>query len=310
LSALGVDPLNELGALRAWAASARPVFICGQERSGTSALQLALARHPALFAVPHVFETFVFREPRALLNDPARKMQQSYLGGAQALAGLRQRLATLGGGDAAALGDDDLIRAFFCFAATAVYPGQRPLEKTPSHVHSLPRVLALFPHARVLACVREPTEVADSYRKRLAREQALGRPPEAWGWLDVTDQQLINQFRRVDRALREVASSAPGQVFQVPYGWLIADPLKALTAICRFIGEPFDPVMLAARPGRRDRVDEGLGRPLGDMAAVGPTMLDEAATATLRRETWGLTQRWRRAGPLQPDSFYPPAGAA
>src|SRR6185295_8558634 len=52
---------------RTWAAAPRPVFICGQERSGTSALQLAMSQHPALFAVPHVYETFIFREPHNLL---------------------------------------------------------------------------------------------------------------------------------------------------------------------------------------------------------------------------------------------------
>lgn len=297
-----MNPLADLGALRAWAAAARPVFICGQERSGTSALQLALARHPALFAVPHVFETFVFREPRALLADPPRKMQQAYLRGPEGLAALQGHLAVLGSGDAAALADDDLVRGFFAYAATAVYPGRRPLEKTPSHVHCLPQLFALFPQARVLACVREPVEVVDSYRKRLRREQALGKPPEAWGWLDQTDTQLINQFRRVDRALRDAAVLTPGQVFQVPYAWLTADPPAALAALCEFIGEPFDPVLLAPRAGRRDRVDERLGRPIGAAPAPEPTTLGEAAIATLRRETWGLTRRWRFAGPLHPDT--------
>jgi hypothetical protein len=249
-----------------------------------------------------VFETFIFREPRALLADPPRKMQQAYLRGAEGLVALRQRLAVLGGGDAARLPDEDLIRGFFAYAATAVYPGRRPLEKTPSHVHCLPLVFALFPQARVLACVREPVEVVDSYRKRLRREQALGKPPEAWGWLDQTDTQLINQFRRVDRALREATVLAPGQVFQVPYAWLTADPPAALAALCGFIGEPFDTGLLAPKPGRRDRVDERLGRPLGAAAEPESTTLDDAAIATLRRETWGLTRRWRFAGPLQPDT--------
>ena len=85
--------LDNLGALRAWAANVRPVFICGQERSGTSALLLALSRHPALFRVPDVFETFIFRFARDLLAEPPRKMQQAYLRGAARLAELREVLA-------------------------------------------------------------------------------------------------------------------------------------------------------------------------------------------------------------------------
>ncbi|HJV69686.1 sulfotransferase [Ideonella sp.] len=299
---MSAGPLDDLGALRGWAASAQPVFICGQERSGTSALQLALARHPALFPVPHVFETFVFNEPRALLADPPRRMLQGYLGGPEGLAAMRERLAVLGGGDAAAVADEDLIRAFFAHAASCAYPGRRPLEKTPSHVYSLPRVFALFPQARVLACVREPVEVVDSYRRRLRREQALGKAPGDWAWLDKTDQQLIAQFRRVDQALREAAVRAPGQVFQVPYAWLTADPAAALAALCDFIGEPFDPALLAPRPGRSVRIDERLGQPLGAPPTPEPTTLTEAVAATLRRETWGLSRRWRVAGPLHPDT--------
>lgn len=296
---------QDLGALRAWAAEARPVFICGQERSGTSALQLALSQHPALFAVPHVYETFIFREPRSLLAEPPRQMMQAYLRGEDNLQALRRRLAALAapiGGDPAALSDEDLIRAFFAFAAGQVYPGQRPLEKTPSHVHCLPRLFQAFPKARVLACVREPTEVVDSYRRRLQREQALGKPAEVWGWLDQTDEQLIGQFRRVDRALAEGAKLAPGQIFQVPYGWLTADPEAAMTALCEFIGEPYDAAVMAPKAAWRDRVDERLGRPIGTASVPRPSTLTEEASAVLRKETWGLSRRWRVPGPMMPDT--------
>lgn len=299
---------DNIGALRAWAAASRPVFICGQERSGTSALQLALSQHPALFAVPHVFETFIFREPRNLLSDPPRQMLQAYLRGPENLTQLRERLNALGaqaGGDATNLDDDDLIRAFFAFAAHRVYRGQRPLEKTPAHVHSLARLFGIFPQARVLACVREPLEVVDSYRRRLQREQALGKPREAWGWLEQSDEQLINQFRRVDRALTEAARLAPGQVFQVPYGWLNADPEASMTALCEFIGEHYDPAVMAPKAAWRDRVDERLGRPIGTAVAPRPSTLSEEASAALQKETWGLTRRWRVPGPLSADT---PAG--
>lgn len=294
--------LDDVGALRAWAEAARPVFICGQERSGTSALLLALARHPALFAVPHVFETFIFHEPRALLADPPRPMQQAYLGGPERLAALRRRLAAWGGGDSGTLDDDDLIRAFFAHAAHEVYPGQRPLEKTPAHVHRLPQLFALFPQARVLACVREPTEVVDSYRRRLRRELAAGKPADAVAWLALTDEQLIQRFRRVDRALREAAARMPGQVFQVPYAWLTADPPVALAAICEFIGEPFDPALLRPKAGRPGRVDERLGRPIGAAPSSEPSTLSDAAAALLRKETWGLTRRWRVPGAVRPEA--------
>ncbi|HEV8688915.1 MAG TPA: sulfotransferase, partial [Ideonella sp.] len=108
---------DDLGALRAWASAARPVFICGHERSGTSALLLALARHPALFALPDVYETFVFSRARELLADPPHVMQQAYLGGPASLVRWRETVARLGAGPAGGLDDDDLARAFFAHAA-------------------------------------------------------------------------------------------------------------------------------------------------------------------------------------------------
>jgi hypothetical protein len=294
------SPLDNLGALRAWAASVRPVFICGQERSGTSALLLAMSRHPALFRVPDVFETFIFRHARDLLAEPPRRMQLAYLRGPDRLAALREALAHLGGGDAGALDDDDLVLAFFAFAAEAVYPGQRPLEKTPSHVHMLPRLFKLFPQAQVLACVREPTEVVDSYRRRLAREQAGGKPREAWGWLDQRPGQLIEQFRRIDRALAEAAEQFPGRVFRVPYGWLTSDPQVALSELCGFIGEPYDAAMLLPKKVARERTDPRLDEPLSAAPAQPASLLSAEELAHLRHATWGLTRRWRVPGIIAP----------
>jgi hypothetical protein len=296
-----LGPFEDLGALRAWAAGARPVFICGHERSGTSALQLALARHPALAPVPDVYETFIFSRTREWLADPPHAMQQAYLGGRETLARLRSWVAQLAGGEAHALEDDDLVRAFMAFAAHEVYPARRLLEKTPTHVLSLPRLFRLFPQARVLACVREPVTIADSYRRRLLREQALGKPREAWSWLELGIEELVVRLRRVDRALRESVAYAPGQVFLVPYDWLTASPAEALSAICSFIDEPFDAALLAPQPSSRRRVDERLSQPISSVPAE-PSLLPEAERATLRRETHGLAARWRVPGLLPIES--------
>lgn len=300
------SPLDNLGALRAWAATARPVFICGQERSGTSALLLAMSRHPSLFGVPDVYETFIFRYARDLLGESPRKMQQGYLRGPEHLAALQAAIVRLGEGDAAKLEEDDLVRAFFAYAAEAVYGGRRPLEKTPSHVHFLPRLFGVFPQARVLACVREPTEVVDSYRRRLVREQAAGKPAEAWSWLEQDNKQMIKQFRRIDRALREAAGQFPGQVFQVPYAWLTADPPAALHAICDFLGEPFDTAMLAPKKVARERGDARLGEPISATKEKSPSLLSKEEDTLFRHEVWGLTRRWRVPGVIQPE---PPAAA-
>jgi hypothetical protein len=125
----------------------------------------------------------------------------------------------------------------------------------------------------------------------------LGKPPQAWSWLDLGIDELIVRLRRVDRALREAAAFAPGQVFLVPYDWLTATPAEALAAICSFIGEPYDQALLAPRALRRSRVDERLSQPISAAPAT-PSLLTEAERATLRRETHALAARWRVPGCL------------
>lgn len=291
---------DDLNALRAWAAQARPILICGMARSGTSVLQLALARHPALFPVPSVLETFIFRLPRNLLDEPAKPMLQGYLGGHDQLAALRARLDRLAGGDAATLDDNDLIRAFFAHATSDVYPGRRPLEKTPSHVHALERVFAVFPQARVLACVREPLDVADSYRRRLQQDKAAGKPPESWAWLDVDDDILIRRFRKNDRSLQAAAALAKGRVFQVPYTWLTTEPQPALEAICAFIEEPFDPVLLEPHREFHAQAARRLAGPIGAAIAPAERVLSATQASILQRKTHGLAQRWRVPGLIHP----------
>jgi hypothetical protein len=247
--------------------------------------------------VPDVYETFIFSRTREWLSDPPHAMQKAYLGGHQALARLRHWAAQLAGGPAHTLEDDDLVRAFLAFAAHETYAGRRLLEKTPTHVLSLPRLFRLFPRARVLACVREPVGIADSYRLRLSREQALGKPLQAWSWLNLGIDELIARLRRVDRAMRQSAVFAPGQVYLVPYDWLTATPAQALGAICSFLGEPYDEALLAPRALRRSRVDERLSQPIS-AAPPAPSLLTEAERATLRRETHALAARWRVPGCL------------
>jgi hypothetical protein len=170
-------------------------------------------------------------------------------------------------------------------------------------VHSLPTLFRLFPQARVLACVRDPVDVVESYRRRLAREQARGQPPEAWGWLDLPQAMLIRQFRKVDRALQQSLHFTAGGVFRVPYAWLTADAPAALAAICHFIGEPFDAAMLVPKPTRRPRGDERLSTPLGAAAPeASPRWLSPVEVATIRRETFALTRRWARPGVIVPEA--------
>lgn len=278
--------------MRAWAAQCEPVFICGVERSGTSTLQLALARHPALFAVPDVYETFIFTRPEGVLHDPVPSMTEAYLGGAKHIETWRARYAVAG------LGDADLIQGFFHYAAHQVYPGRRPLEKTPSHVRKLALMCELFPKARVIVCTRDPVAVVASYRQRLEKEQGMGLPRATWGWLDRSLGELITHCNTVGAQMRAAAAAHGERLFVAPYEWLTADAEGSLTALCAFAGLAFDEALLAPKPRRGNAVDGLLTRPIAPHQSDVGRHLDADAQDAIRAGTAGLHPLWDTAGPL------------
>jgi hypothetical protein len=315
-AALGTAPVNPptLTALRAWSQQAEALLICGVERSGTSALQLTLARHAALFHIRDVFETFVFARPDVALKEPVPQMTISYLRGRaqlerlQQLAGRMDLAAPADGSEPApALAPTDAaeraldqIRLFFWFAAHEIYAGRQVLEKTPSHVRSLGRIFSVFPRARVLVCTREPVEIIASYRKRMAREQSLGKTRDQWGWLDKSPQALMAYFAQVSQAVEAARQTHPGQLFTVPYHWLTGDPEAALRALCAFAHLPFEPTLLSRETAKDRPVDPLLSQPLMRNEADVSAHLDAATIAQIevqmQAQTAGLATWWSVPG--------------
>lgn len=287
--------MTTLQDIRHWAAEVQPVFICGLERSGTSILQLSLSRHPALFGVKDVYETFVFLKPRSTLADPPPQMTLAYLQGQDNARRFREFCAGLAG-DQPQLTENDLIRAFFHFCAHQVYPGRRPLEKTPGHVRKLPRIFELFPRARVIVCTRDPVGIVASYRKRMATEQALGKSRDDWGWLDKTPEQLIGHFQGVTASIVEARQRFPAQVWMAPYDWLTDDAEGSLRALCGFAGLEFSPEVLRPKdvPGRK--VDPLLSKPLTRREPDAHEHVDEPTAAMIRAQCAGFWPLWSTPG--------------
>lgn len=294
--------MTTLHDIRRWSTTARPVFICGLERSGTSILQVSLSRHPELFAVKDVYETFIFLKPRSALQDPAPQMTQAYLQGEEQCRRFRSFAASLSGGKGE-ISEADVIRAFFYFAAHYVYPGQQPLEKTPAHVRKLGRMLELFPLARVVVCTRDPVSIVASYRKRLVTEKALGKSVDDWGWLDRTAEQLIGHFEQITESILDARQRWPQQVFVAPYDWMTSTPEVALRAICEFAGLAFVGEVLKPKevPGRQ--VDEMLSKPITRREPDIDTYVDAATERMILEKTLRMRSVWDRPGLLASSDF-------
>lgn len=281
--------------IRSWANKTEPLFLCGLERSGTSILQVSLARHPDLFAVKDVYETFAFLNAKALLEEPMPSMAKAYLMGGANADKFRQFCAGLRKGDQP-LGDGEVIRSYFFFAAHFIYPGRRVLEKTPGHVRKLPRVFELFPRAKVVVCTRDPLDVIASYRKRLAKEKSMGKSRDEWGWLDKTDDQLMAHFENITKHLQEAQAKWPGQVFVAPYDWITESPDQALKDVCAFAGLPFVKEVLTPKQVSGRKVDEMLSSPITKRASEAEQFLDAKAIAAIKKRTDALLPVWNARG--------------
>ena len=194
------------------------------------------------------------------------------------------------------LSEADLVRAFFYFCAHEIYPGRRPLEKTPGHVRKLGRMLELFPQARVVACTRDPVSIVASYRKRLEKEKALGRGRDEWGWLDRTAEQLVVHFQAVTQHIEDARQRWPRQVFVAPYHWLTDAPETALQAICEFADLPFAAEVLTPKevPGRK--VDELLSKPITRRESEDDQYVDAATQQLIRERTRHMMPVWETPG--------------
>ncbi len=242
---------DALAAIRQWCRQVQPLFILGLARSGTSMLQVAYAQHPAMFSIAKCRETHVFVRPQQPYENPVHKPTRVYLRGRPNLLALR-KLKTEVEAQHGPLSEDDLVALFFWFAATCVYPGQTPLEKTPAHLRRLDMIFRIFPQARVVVCSRDPLEVTASYRKRLALEKAEGQPPEKTAWLEKDVDQMIGVFELFTRLVRQARPKYGSRMFMAPYDWLVSQPEASLRDICTWSGLTFHPSMVTGEATFRD----------------------------------------------------------
>lgn len=286
------EDANSLDQVRAWCEQARPLFIVGLARSGTSMLQVAFAQHSAMFDIINCRETHIYVKPDQPFEQPNHRPTALYLKGADNLKAYRQWLRGLPGGKGK-LGDADKIRCFFWWAAHHVYPGRQPLEKTPGHVHQLPLIFETFPHAKVVVCSREPLDVFASYRKRLQRSREEGVDEASLRWLEKDGRAMVRVFRRFHEAVVAATPSYGKHLFMAPYEWLVADPRVSLQAVCDFAGMALEPGMLQ---GSGSSAEGGSG--IQQRASDAHKVLTPQEVAMIEEATAPLVALWRKPGPL------------
>ncbi len=230
---------------------AAPFFIVGTGRCGSTLLQAMLISHPRIAIPP---ETFFFAEldPALAFADPLPVDRiDAYVDHCQAQphwkdlgiasdelraalrAGTRDAAGLFGWLMARLLGDDAR--------------GRRWGEKTPRHEQHVARIAALLPDARFIHIHRDPRDVVASLLEMEWRSS---------GSVGLLAREVRRTHRRQQRA---EAALAPERYLRLRYEDLVTAPEPTLQRVCDFLGETYDPAMLAfdRRETAGYRADEG-----------------------------------------------------
>lgn len=217
-------------------AADQPFFICGVPRSGTSLLSRMLDRHSRL-AIP--FETGLFRDFLPLVGlygDLSERPNQARL--------VDDILSHTNVKDFEPRLDRDAVVAAIkrpdfggvfdailtCWATAQGKP--RWGEKTPQNAYRWTEIEGYFPTAKVIFIVRDGRDVALSITQARFGQATIFAAARRWA-ADLQQMERVRGQVPEDRFLR------------IRYEDLLARPESALTEVCAFLGESFEPEMLS-----------------------------------------------------------------
>jgi hypothetical protein len=218
----------------------RPIFVVGAPRSGTTLLRYMLCSHPRIYLPPESnFIPQLHRGSRAsaLSRDEAERIlaqlcryrpfwrdwPDAPLNPQEVLDGLDR------------LTPASIVAALFGRYAN-LHGAVRWGDKTPDNVTNLARVAELFPGAQIVHLIRDARDVVasslDAYQG--PRFFYMDAYYHARMW-----RERVRSGMQAGRAL------PAGRYREIRYEDLTADPQGQLRGLCRFLGESFDPRMVA-----------------------------------------------------------------
>ncbi|MEV4703382.1 sulfotransferase [Actinoplanes sp. NPDC049316] len=216
--------------------AARPVFVVGCPRSGTTMLQLMLHAHPRIAVPPETrFVLEAYRRRRDfgdLTREAARRRLAHWITGRE-----QTRFADLGLDAEETIhrittGPGTLGAAFATvFQAYAGRFGKaRWGDKRPAYLQNLDAILRLFPDAQIINVIRDGRACVASLKEMTWHKEDVPGTIAAWA-------------RAIDEAGRAARRLPPAQWHSLRYEDLVADPTRELTGICAFLAEDYDPAM-------------------------------------------------------------------
>jgi Sulfotransferase family len=245
----------------------RPAFVLSTVRSGSTLLRVLLDSHPDVHA-PHELH----------LRDIQVKLRTRYARRSLRELGIEQRQLRY-------LLWDRLLQRVLAGSGKSVL-----VNKTPSDVFIVERILECWPDARLIFLLRHPAAIA---RSRLET-----RPQDS-------EERNTAKVLRYGEALERARRAHPG--LTVRYEELTRDPEGETRRLCAFLEVPWDPRMLEYGRFEHGRYRPGLGDWKGKIhsGTIQPAPPDpppEAVPEALRplAEAWGYLPRAARAAAAGP----------
>ncbi len=290
-----------------------PIFVVGAPRSGTTLTATILGRHPLVFSIgeTHFYEDVWSRrgelgelsEIEGLRRGAERLLTifgrfnfpaaQQMVASSLTAADIVARATALGGGYAG------LYAAFMGLLAEAAGK-PRWCDDTPKHLFYLPAILAHFPAAKVIVCVRDPRDFLCSYKNYWRRSTESDRikalyHPILTGlvWRSSANAMLAYQ-----------AQFGPERLLCLQYERLVAAPHAEIQCVCDFLGLAWTPAMLDVTAHNSSFADSGAGIFTGSVGRW-RTGLDPAEAWWAQR----VAGRGLAAFGYQPEPIRPAVGA-
>lgn len=107
-------------------------------------------------------------------------------------------------------------------------------DKRPGYHSYVPALVRMFPDAQFIQLVRDGRDCVASLKKM------------PWWRRDIY-QSVVEWNLAVDNARRSARRLSADRFHQIRYEDLVADPERELKALCAFLGEEYDPAMIAPK---------------------------------------------------------------
>src|SRR5438067_745537 len=269
---------------------ARPVFVVGSPRSGTSILTWCLGHHPNLFPVPEsgwmgdfavnvaiAYQIGAARDDYSILSAMEIQADELFTAFGHSINGLilRHRKDLETKRETRTI-ERKIEPRWLEATSTAAGPKRRWVDGTPEYSLHICGLRKLFPEARFVHLVRDVQAVVRSMLNfhRTAGIQLVANEEDAYSYW----------MRTVKGCLLAERAYGPNVVWRVSYADLLDQPGATMRSLLDFLGEPYEEKCLAPLELRINS-SAVPAEFKADGPPAGPRVIDEATRLSQLLET-------------------------